>query len=89
MGRPNSPETKTDDISGILILRHLLSEVIASFQTCGLERLAAGLEAALRWVQPSPSQPMRKRKAGAESSTPSKRGYGAPRRRGPTPRLRA
>lgn len=60
----NSPGN-TDDISGVLILRHLLSEVIASCRRCRLDRLAEGLEGALRMVQPRPFQPMRKRRARA------------------------
>jgi hypothetical protein len=55
-------EPRTDDISGILILRHLMSEVIAACRACGLEDLTQKLEAALRGVQPQPFQPMRKRK---------------------------
>jgi len=89
MRRPTAPEPKTDDISGILILRHLMSEVLDAFRACGLERLSDGLEAALRRVQPSPCQPMRKRKPGGGLDSASRRGNGAPRRRGPKSRLRA
>jgi hypothetical protein len=56
------PDPRTDDISGILILRHLLSEVILACRACGLEELTLKLEQALRGVQPQPFQPMRKRK---------------------------
>ena len=50
------------DISGVLILRHLLTEVMTSCRRCHLDRLAEGLEGALRMVQPRPFQPMRKRR---------------------------
>lgn len=39
-----------------------MSEVITSFRHCRLEKLAEGMEGALRMVQPRPEQPMRKRK---------------------------
>jgi hypothetical protein len=61
--RGPSPEPRSDDISGILILRHLMSEVIEACRACRLEHLAARLEDALRGVQPQPFQPMRKRKS--------------------------
>ena len=60
--REPSPESRSDDISGILILRHLLSEVILACRACRLDRLTARLEEALRGVQPQPFQSMRKRK---------------------------
>jgi len=63
MRPPQVPESRTDDISGILILRHLLSEVIEASRACGLEELTHNLEQALRGVQPQPFQPMRKRKS--------------------------
>ena len=61
--RGPSAETRTDDISGILILRHLMSEVIQAARACGLDQLSARLEEALRGVQPQPFQAMRKRKS--------------------------
>ncbi|HVE43138.1 MAG TPA: hypothetical protein VNM14_24900 [Planctomycetota bacterium] len=60
--REPSPEARSDDISGILILRHLMSEVIQASRGCRLEHLTARLEEALRGVQPQPFQAMRKRK---------------------------
>jgi hypothetical protein len=50
------------DISGVLILRYLLTEVMTSCRRCRLDRLAEGIEGALRMVQPRPFQPMRKRR---------------------------
>jgi hypothetical protein len=60
--REPSPEARSDDISGILILRHLMSEVILASRACRLELLTSRLEEALRGVQPQPFQAMRKRK---------------------------
>ncbi len=68
------PDASTDDISGLLILRHLLSEVITAARACGLEELTQRLETALRSVQPQPFQPMRKRRPRARSlSSPRRR----------------
>lgn len=50
------------DISGVLILRYLLTEVMTSCRRCRLDRIADGIEGALRMVQPRPFQPMRKRR---------------------------
>ena len=50
------------DISGVLILRHLLTEVMTSCRRCRLDHIAEGIEGALRMVQPRPFQPMRKRR---------------------------
>ena len=60
--REPAPEPRSDDISGILILRHLMSEVIQACRACRLEQLTRRLEEALRGVQPQPFQAMRKRK---------------------------
>jgi len=61
--REPSPEARSDDISGILILRHLMSEVILAARACRLDELTGRLEQALRGVQPQPFQAMRKRKS--------------------------
>jgi hypothetical protein len=68
------PGPPTDDISGILILRHLMSEVIEACRACRLEALSERLETALRGVQPHPFQSMRKRRPRARSmSSPRRR----------------
>jgi hypothetical protein len=68
IGPSDSEATKTDDITGILVLRHLLSEVICSFTMAGLHDLSGKLEEALRLVQPQASQTMGKR-SGKETTS--------------------
>jgi hypothetical protein len=71
--RGPTPDARSDDISGILILRHLMSEVIDACRACRLERLTARLEEALRGVQPQPFQAMRKRKSRTWQATSRRR----------------
>ena len=62
----NSDDDELDetgsDISGVLVLRYLLTEVMTSCRRLKLDHLAEGIEGALRMVQPRPFQPMRKRR---------------------------